>query len=104
MSTSSAVAVLAKPISAPSHPRTIASQMNVSLPVMMPSLRGSARAVAIVSTVFVVSNDASLSPMISGIAASRSSVSGGKSGPNALGNWNAISGRPTPSAIALWYA
>ena len=79
-----AVAVPAKPISAPSQPITIASQMNVSLPVMMPSLRGSVLAVAIVSTVFVVSNEASFSPMISGIVASRASVSGGKSGPERL--------------------
>ncbi len=81
-------------MSAPSHPMTSASQMKVSLPVMMPSLRGNARAAAIVSTVLVVSNEASLRPMICGIVASRASVSGGKSGPNALGNWNAISGRP----------
>jgi len=39
----------------------IASQMNVSLPVRMPSLRGSARAASMVSSVFGVSNDASLS-------------------------------------------
>ena len=75
--------------------------MNVSLPVRMPSLRGSARAAAIVSTVFGVSNDASFNPITSGIVARRASVSGGKSGPNAFGNWNAISGSPTPSAIAL---
>ena len=101
MSISSAVAVPANPISAPSQPMTNASQMKVSLPVMMPSLRGSARAAAIVSIVFVVSKLASFKPMICGIVASLASVSGGKSGPKALGNWNAIIGRPTPSAIAL---
>ncbi len=76
--------------------------MKVSLPVRMPSLRGSARAASIVSIVFVVSKLASLMATSCGIVASRASISGVKSGPKALGNWNAIIGRPTPSAIALW--
>jgi len=67
-------------------------------------LRGNARAASIVSIVFCVSKDASLRPTISGIVARRASVSGGKSGPNAFGNWKAMSGSPTPSAIPLCYA
>ena len=71
---------------------------------MMPILRGSVRAVSMVSSVLVVSKEASFSPMICGIFTSSRSVSGGKSGPHALGNWKAISGRSTPSAMALWYS
>ena len=54
-----------------------------------------------VSSVLVVSKEASFKPMICGIFTSSRSVSGGKSGPQALGNWNAISGSFTPSAMAL---
>ena len=52
--------VAAKPISAPSQPISIASRMNVSLPVSTPIRRGAAAASSMLASVLSTLNDASL--------------------------------------------
>jgi hypothetical protein len=58
--TIAAVAVAANPISAPSQPISIASRMNVSLPVSTPILRGAAAASSMLARVLSTLNEASL--------------------------------------------
>ncbi len=99
------MAIVPKPMSAPSAPSTNDSKMKLSLPVSSVMRRGASSRMRRVSANRTASNDASLIATTVGISIRRSSVSRENSTPASAGcSWNSTIGSGTASAIARWYS